>query len=201
MREAPVQSARRPSLPVCARPQALSAPLHRGGALSNKNGDPDWRIVSELVELTPELIELFGAAEEIKILEIIDALPKIKSAVEAHTHGGGGFAPGGSIGCSKLTGDLTFKLRCKSYNAFKCPASVRIIYRKATGTLHVEVAKGWAHVHSGEIHTTTGLPPSVKSLIDSVLVANPGMKCKSLKNVLWETYGVSKEQFDSQIDT
>ena len=52
----------RPSLSrlsVCAvraRAQALSAPLRRGGALS-KNKDPDWRIVSELVKLSPELIE------------------------------------------------------------------------------------------------------------------------------------------------
>ena len=100
-----------------------------------------------------------------------------------------------------ITGDITFKLRCNSFHAYKCPASVRLIFRKATGTIHLEVATGWSHAHEGELQTTKGLPPHIKEIIDSIVFSNPGIKCRALKNdQLWENHSVDKTLFDAQID-
>ena len=175
-------------------------PKPRGGAVATQ-GPPKWTKITPAINLTNEHVEMIDGPLTDKILEMIAIYPALKESITGHEHGGGGFALAGSPAKSRLTGDITFKLRCKSFHAFKCPAAIRIIYRKATSTFHIEHACGWNHVHSGVCTQATGLPPNIKQLVDSVVVANPGIKCTALKNMLWESHGVSKELFNSQIDT
>ena len=49
-----------------------------------------------------------------------------------------------------MTGDITWKLRCKSFHAYGCPAACMVVYRKATGKMHLEVAAGWEHKHEND---------------------------------------------------
>ena len=186
--------------PPRSLPQAIIAPKPRGGAVA-AFGQPDWNKVSVAVNLSNEHVDMISAPlTDIKILDMITIYPMLKESLTGLEHGGGGFALAGSPAVSRLSGDITFKLRCKSHNAFKCPAAARIVYRKASSTFHIESASGWKHVHSGDLHTNTGLPPNIKHIVDSIVVANPAIKCRALKNLLWEAHGVPKAQFDSQID-
>lgn len=125
----------------------------------------------------------------------------IKQAMIGHDGGGGGF----SLVCgvrgdvSSITGDVKWKLGCKSRHAFKCPAAITIVLRKATRTIHIEVAEGWKHVHSGAVQTQKGLPPSIKVIVDSIIASNPGIKAKALKNQLFESHSISKDEFETRI--
>jgi hypothetical protein len=125
----------------------------------------------------------------------------IKQAMIGHDGGGGGY----SLVCgvrgdvSSITGDVKWKLGCKSRHAFKCPAAITIVLRKATRTIHIEVAEGWKHVHSGAVQTQKGLPPSIKVIVDSIIASNPGIKAKALKNQLFESHSISKDEFETRI--
>ena len=138
-------------------------------------------------------------SHDVKIIEVANQMPLLKEAIDANICGGGGFHNSGTGKISAITGDIVWKLRCNSFHAYKCPASLRIVFRKAMGTLHVEVAKGWEHKHTGTLLTTVGLPPSVKHIIDGIVQTNPGIKLRAVKHLLWENHNVSKEDFDSKI--
>ena len=124
------------------------------------------------------------------------------SKIGDYAHGGGGFSLAmDKMGkTSKITGDISWKLRCRSHHAFGCPAAIKVVWRKVGCTLVVQHAAGWEHKHTGSPRCVVGLPPSVKVRIDAVIAANPGIKCKALKNHLWEVEGLSKELYEKKVE-
>ena len=94
---------------------------------------------------------------------------------------------------SKITYDITWKLKCKSNHCYGCPAKLNVVFINHSKTLVVEHAKGWLHKHGGESNAKQGLPPDVKLLIDDLVKKNPTMKFGGVCNVLFEQHNVSTE--------
>ena len=139
--------------------------------------------------MSDELVErLVTDPKAINWTEVTKSYPALEEAMVAEEHGGGGWHLAGSPHVSQVTGDVTFKHRCNSFHAYGCPASVRLVFRKALGTVHVEASTGWAHTHTGVCKAITGLPPSIKFIVDHIIASHPGIKAKAVKNMLWETH-------------
>jgi hypothetical protein len=140
-------------------------------------------------------------------LDIKDWLNKFApSAVlkmKEEEEGGGGFSNRGKKEgiLSATTGDRKWVFKCRCSHAFGCPAAVSVTVRRLTNTLVVEGAAGWLHKHDGDRSTSEGLPPSIKALIQKTIEEHPGIKCKALKCLLWETYNVDKALYDEKVDT
>lgn len=177
-------------------------PIHLSGRGSrgSVNGPPDWHMITSLKVLDADQVDMITGSKP-DVIELIKSDSTLKKAFEEHEHGGGGFYLAGSPAVSTVTRDITFKLKCKSHHAFGCPASIRLVFRATTKTVHLEAAMGWEHKHTGELRAATGLPPSVKVIVDQIVSSNPGIKLKDVKNQLWEVHSLPKVDFDSKVDS
>ena len=186
---------------VTSRAQDALMAARRGGRKST-NGPPMWEAVCAPGVVTQDKLDAMASPDFKDVITwACDAYPALKHALSGYEEGGGGFSlmcPARGV-ASSVTGDVTWKLGCKSRHSLKCTASAMIILRFATKTLHLEVAKGWAHAHTGPIMTQTGLPPAIKVIIDSTVDMNPNIKLKGLKNILWEVHKLNKDDFDARI--
>lgn len=114
--------------------------------------------------------------------------------MDALGDGGGGW----SLNCKKegvfssVTNDTTWTFRCRSHHAFKCPGQLKLVLRTATSEFHLQNATGWLHKHEGELMSTTGLPPTIKLIVDGIVHLEPTIKFRALCNRLYEVHNVDK---------
>jgi hypothetical protein len=75
------------------------------------------------------------------------ASPEVFDVLKSNEAGGGGFSLAGEKRgkTSSVTGDISWKLCCKSRHSYGCPAAANVVYRKASGMLHLEIATVECH--------------------------------------------------------
>ena len=166
------------------------------------NGVAGWKTITEHFDVPKPALDKMLGLEKPDVIEVAKMVsPDLVSALKAIEQGGGGWSLCGSAygKTSKVTGDITYELRCRSYNSYCCPAKSKLIFRKATNTMHLTHAQEWKHTHSGVLSTSQGLPPAIKMIVDQIIDNTPGIKLKALKNQLWEVHKVSKDEFESKV--
>lgn len=164
------------------------------------HGAPEWERVTDLITIDADQLAVLREPKP-DIVEFIKAFPRLKECFEALEEGGGGYHVSGSPYVSTVTHDITFKLRCNSHHAYDCPASIRLVVRSGTLTVHLEKATAWKHSHTGELRSVSGLPPSVKIIVDQIVSSNPGITLKNVKNQLWEVHRLPKEDFEVKLSS
>lgn len=168
-------------------------------ARNSLNGDPQWSRVGDGVRLQEDVVQglkghgelLNGTNPIVKVAHDVGLGPTLQSL----DGGGGGWVMAGPKPgqTSKITYDITWKLKCKSNHHYGCPAKLNVVFINHSKSLVVEHAKGWLHSHSGESNAKKGLPPDVKLLIDDLVKKNPTMKFGGVCNVLFEQHRVPTE--------
>lgn len=168
--------------------QALLGRIRK--ARKSEHGDPCWvmqetpSVIGEevgmklagLANLVGEEFTALQAARDAGFAKIIDSL--------AEDGGGWSLACAKAGEVSSITHDITWVYRCKSHSAFGCPARLKLLYRRSTTTLTLFAATGWKHDHTGPVQTSTGLPPTVKTVIEDFMHRHPVEKFQSLWNHL-----------------
>lgn len=171
-------------------------------ARQTKYGDAKWKMVTDQAVVDNAALDKIFGLNPPDVIEVAKMVaPAIVSKLKSLEQGGGGWAMANAARgkTSSVTGDIVWTLRCRSFHSYECPAKVKVVYRSATRTMHLEHAEGWLHVHSGALQTQQGLPPSVKMLVDGIIEKHPGIKLKALKNLLWEVHQISKDEFETRV--
>ena len=136
-------------------------------------------------------------------MKTLQHYPILCDGLTKYECGGGGWTRSGSVQISAFTGELKFTFKCASHHAVCCPAAIRALIAPPLGEqkacVYLERAEGWAHDHTGPNRAITGLPPHLKTTIDVIVGSNPTIKLKTLQNQLYETHGVSQEEFHNKI--
>ena len=94
---------------------ALARPA-RGGRHS-KNGDSDWRAVTEPFSMSEAALDSMKSLDFPGIFAVAEKVtPRLKEELDARAEGGGGWSVSSAVKGKKssVTGDISWTLRCKS---------------------------------------------------------------------------------------
>ena len=172
------------------------------------NGEAGWKIIGAAPVSEEAALVAMGQGDgttggkDFKVVEWLESLG-LKSLLDSVDGDGGGWQNAGLKAgeVSKVTGDITWTLKCACLSCWGCPAKLKSVWVRALNKLEIKHAVNWLHLHQGTLLTKEGLPPNIRVMVDRIVQANPTIKFRPVCHMLYEQHGVERDELESRIRT